>query len=142
MRRYLIVANRTLGGIQLLDIVRQRVSEGPARFHVLVPVPPGDYPGAHEDAVAEAQARLEAELERLAGLGADADGEHAESEPFEAVRTVLERERFDEILLCTLPQGLSRWLHVDLVDLDPHWRVYGAGITITGATLRVETPWM
>lgn len=25
---------------------------------------------------------------------------------------------------------------VDLVDLDPHWRVYGAGITITGATLR------
>lgn len=27
-------------------------------------------------------------------------------------------------------------VHVDLVDLDPHWRVYGAGITITGATLR------
>ncbi|HSV84468.1 MAG TPA: FAD-dependent oxidoreductase [Ramlibacter sp.] len=25
---------------------------------------------------------------------------------------------------------------VDLVDLDPEWRVYGAGITITGATLR------
>lgn len=25
---------------------------------------------------------------------------------------------------------------VDLVDLDPQWRVYGAGITITGATLR------
>ena len=25
---------------------------------------------------------------------------------------------------------------VDLVDLDPNWRVYGAGITITGVTLR------
>lgn len=25
---------------------------------------------------------------------------------------------------------------VDLIDLDPSWRVYGAGITITGATLR------
>lgn len=25
---------------------------------------------------------------------------------------------------------------VTLVDLDPHWRVYGAGITITGPTLR------
>jgi 2-polyprenyl-6-methoxyphenol hydroxylase-like FAD-dependent oxidoreductase len=25
---------------------------------------------------------------------------------------------------------------VDLIDLDPQWRVYGAGITITGATLR------
>jgi 2-polyprenyl-6-methoxyphenol hydroxylase-like FAD-dependent oxidoreductase len=27
-------------------------------------------------------------------------------------------------------------IHVDLVELDPHWRVYGAGITITSATLR------
>ncbi|PHR61867.1 MAG: monooxygenase, FAD-binding protein [Robiginitomaculum sp.] len=25
---------------------------------------------------------------------------------------------------------------IDLVDIDPDWRVYGAGITITGATLR------
>jgi 2-polyprenyl-6-methoxyphenol hydroxylase-like FAD-dependent oxidoreductase len=29
-------------------------------------------------------------------------------------------------------QGIS----VDLIDLDPEWRVYGAGITITGPTLR------
>jgi len=27
-------------------------------------------------------------------------------------------------------------LAVDLIDRDPHWRVYGAGITITGPTLR------
>jgi 2-polyprenyl-6-methoxyphenol hydroxylase-like FAD-dependent oxidoreductase len=27
-------------------------------------------------------------------------------------------------------------VEVDLIDLDPQWRVYGAGITITGATLR------
>lgn len=26
--------------------------------------------------------------------------------------------------------------HVELIDLDPQWRVYGAGITITGPTLR------
>lgn len=26
--------------------------------------------------------------------------------------------------------------HIDLIDLDPQWRVYGAGITITGPTLR------
>ncbi|MGC5799472.1 FAD-dependent monooxygenase [Sphingomonas sp. NFX23] len=29
-----------------------------------------------------------------------------------------------------------RGIAVDLVDLDPHWRVYGAGITITSPTLR------
>ena len=27
-------------------------------------------------------------------------------------------------------------VHVDLIDIDPEWRVYGAGITITGPTLR------
>lgn len=27
-------------------------------------------------------------------------------------------------------------IDVDLIDLDPHWRVYGAGITITSPTLR------
>ena len=30
----------------------------------------------------------------------------------------------------------ARGVAVDLVDLDPEWRVYGAGITITGPTLR------
>lgn len=30
----------------------------------------------------------------------------------------------------------ERGVTVDLVDLDPEWRVYGAGITITGPTLR------
>jgi len=25
---------------------------------------------------------------------------------------------------------------VELIDIDPQWRVYGAGITITGPTLR------
>lgn len=33
--------------------------------------------------------------------------------------------------------ALSRLgIEVDLIDLDPNWRVYGAGITITGPTLR------
>ncbi|NBC34968.1 NAD(P)-binding protein [Novosphingobium sp. FSY-8] len=30
----------------------------------------------------------------------------------------------------------ERGVRVDLIDLDPQWRVYGAGITITGPTLR------
>lgn len=30
----------------------------------------------------------------------------------------------------------QRGVKVDLIDLDPEWRVYGAGITITGPTLR------
>ncbi len=30
----------------------------------------------------------------------------------------------------------TRGVQVELIDLDPDWRVYGAGITITGVTLR------
>ncbi len=30
----------------------------------------------------------------------------------------------------------ERGVSVELIDIDPEWRVYGAGITITGATLR------
>ncbi|WP_219894247.1 FAD-dependent monooxygenase [Aquisediminimonas profunda] len=30
----------------------------------------------------------------------------------------------------------ERGVKVDIIDIDPHWRVYGAGITITGPTLR------
>ena len=30
----------------------------------------------------------------------------------------------------------ERGVKVELIDLDPEWRVYGAGITITGPTLR------
>lgn len=30
----------------------------------------------------------------------------------------------------------QRGVAVEIVDIDPHWRVYGAGITITGPTLR------
>jgi PII-like signaling protein len=116
MRRYLIVANKTLGGVQLLETVAERVRQGPAHFRVLVPVPPGDGPDAYEDALREAQARLEVEVERLEQIGASVDGQHAETDPFDAITAALADERFDGVILCTLPVGLSRWLHHDLVD--------------------------
>ena len=40
MRRYLVVANQTLGGEQLLACVRERLQAGPSHFHVLVPATP------------------------------------------------------------------------------------------------------
>src|SRR5687768_10527661 len=43
MRRYLIVANQTLGGDDLLQAVRTRMESGPAEFWVLVPATPVDH---------------------------------------------------------------------------------------------------
>jgi hypothetical protein len=40
VRRYLVVANQTLGGEQLLAAIRRRSRAGPAHFHVVVPATP------------------------------------------------------------------------------------------------------
>ena len=43
MRRYLVVANQTLGGGQLLQLLRH-LAERPSSFHILVPAtPPSDH---------------------------------------------------------------------------------------------------
>ena len=39
-RRILVVANQTACGDELLDVVRQRVADGPCRFTMLVPATP------------------------------------------------------------------------------------------------------
>ena len=41
--------------------------------------------------------------------------------------------------MCAAIELRKRKHHVDLVELDPHWRVYGAGITLSGPTLRAFT---
>ena len=37
MRRYLVVANRTLGGAELEEELRKRIGAGPSSFYVVVP---------------------------------------------------------------------------------------------------------
>jgi GABA permease len=42
VRRYLVVANQTLGGDQLVGVIRERMAAGPSHFHLLVPATPAD----------------------------------------------------------------------------------------------------
>lgn len=116
MRRYLVVANQTLGGDHLADKVRQCVAEGPARFHILVPATqPQDHAVWTEgEARALAQQALDRALERFRQLGADADGEVGDESPLEAIGDAVRDQEFDEIILSTLPPGMSRWLRQDL----------------------------
>lgn len=84
MRRHLVVANQTLLGDPLL-------------------------------ARASAAERLQEGLERFRALGADVEGEVGDARPIDAIRDVmLHAPPFDEIILSTLPPGLSRWLRQDL----------------------------
>jgi hypothetical protein len=44
MRRYLVVANQTLGGGHLVGKVRECLQDGPCGFHIVVPAtPPRDH---------------------------------------------------------------------------------------------------
>ncbi len=138
MHRCLIVANLTLGGDHLLEEVRGRMAAGPVSFFVLVPAafPHDAHFHTEGAAIAGARRRLDAELARLRLMGVDADGAIGSQNPRYAVEDLLREEEFDEIILSTLPSGVSRWLRQDL----PH-RL--ARVTTTPITLVVapaETP--
>ncbi len=89
MRRYLIVANQTLGGEQLTAKLTECMNAGPCRLYLVVPATQteasdrwaaggldgGVIPGAYKIARALATGRLKQELARLRKAGADADGE-------------------------------------------------------------------
>lgn len=115
MRRYLVVANQTLGGRHLMSLLRE-LAETPSSFHVLVPAtPPVDHPWTEAEANAIARRRLNIALERFRTIGIDVTGEVGDGRPLEAIDDVLAREPFDEIVLSTLPPRLSRWLKLDLI---------------------------
>jgi hypothetical protein len=127
MRRYLIVANQTLGGEQLTAKLADCIRAGPCRLYLVTPVTQteasdpwrsggieGMVPGAYKVARSLAEGRLQHELARLRETGADADGEVVDPLPIEAIRKITSREEIDEIIVSTLPRRLSRWLAMDL----------------------------
>ena len=56
----------------------------------------------------------------LADAGVKAGGEVGDPDPVCAVRDALARGQFDEIIVSTLPERLSRWLHQDLPSRLEH----------------------
>lgn len=149
-RRYLIIANQTLAEAELVEAIRERLKAGPSSFYVLVPntaardlarrvanlapLPPAaGGPPTDVDATAQAQGRLGQLLRDLRDLHADADGQLGDPDPIKAVGELLERQQFDEIIISTLPEPVSRWLGMDL----PHRLQRRFGLPVTTITTRV-----
>ncbi|MPZ74189.1 MAG: hypothetical protein GEU74_13320 [Nitriliruptorales bacterium] len=118
MARILVVANITLAGDHLTDLLRRRMEGESCSVHVLVPASPNPTQWIDDEMedVAQAQARLHVALQRFSALGCDVDGEIGEGRPVDAVGDILRREQFDEIIISTLPVGPSRWLRADVVS--------------------------
>lgn len=124
--RILILAYRTAATPTLLDAVRDRAQRSPCSFTLLAPRPYWD-PDTEEAALT---------LELAVPLLEDAAAGHVEgivgeSDPFEAARQVLASQRFDEVIVSTLPEHVSHWLRRDL----PH-RIKQLGIPVTVVTAK------
>ena len=116
MPSYLIVANQTLSSPTLMAAVRERSVDGDAHFHVVVPATPITHALTWDEKEAEAAAaeRLTAVLGTLQAMGADAAGEVGCADPVAAAQDAIRVVAVDEILLSTLPSGVSRWLGQDV----------------------------
>jgi hypothetical protein len=108
-RRILIVANRTAATPELIEEVRRRAAEGPARFALLVPRSYWD-PDTEESAIT-----LELALPLLdEAAGGHVEGLIGDNDAFAALSSAVESGDYDEIIISTLPAHISRWLHLDL----------------------------
>jgi hypothetical protein len=117
-RRILVIANETVGGGTLREMIRQK-SEG-HQERVLVVVPALNSPIKHwasdeDGARAAAADRLDRSLERLRELGIDAQGEVGDSEPLQALEDHVALFGPDEIIISTHPEGRSHWLERGVV---------------------------
>lgn len=136
VRRYLVVANQTAMSPALIEAIRERVAAGPSTWHVLVPlaganelarlaalafdpvsgfgVNVAELPLDDESPRERAEGRLAALMAVLNDLGVKATSEIGDEDPCLAVRTALTAQGADEILVSTLPAGMSRWISMDL----------------------------
>ena len=143
MIRLLLVANKTLASGEVSDFVRGRMAkDDDCQFTLLVPATPRTRAEAGERAVTAAgtapwsvpggagvyvpeqvkgednwefaRGRLEYGLGILRKLGATVDGVVGDPNPAKAISEVLKRRSYDEVVLSTLPKGVSRWLGLDI----------------------------
>jgi GABA permease len=105
-KRILVVANRTVVAPRLLDEIRRRARASPCRFTLLVP----DVATARDaDWTLDTAQRLLAKA-----AGAPVGGLTGGPDPLNAVKDAVATGDFDEIIISTLPLGVSRWLGMDL----------------------------
>ncbi len=118
VRRILVIANETVGGDHLFEVITER-SEG-VDEEVLVVCPALNSPlrtwvSDEDSARAAAQDRLQHTLGRLSAVGVDARGEIGDGDPLQAMDDAVRTFGPDEILISTHPEGRSNWLERGVV---------------------------
>jgi hypothetical protein len=102
----LVVANRTVDSPELLDAIRSRAERGPIHVTMLAP-------SSYSERT-QAQRRLQSAAASLDAAGVEAEGTLGDADPIVAVQETWDPGRFDEVIVCTLAEGASQWLQIDL----------------------------
>lgn len=120
MHQILVIANETLGGAKLLEVVAGKVAEhgGDARVIVCVPrTRPKHGNVIYDDFVYDA-AKVRIDLARrfLRDAGITCIGEIGDPDPYTATMDAVAEHHPDEVVVSTLPATTSGWLRRDLVE--------------------------
>jgi hypothetical protein len=118
MAEILVLANETIGGEKLLDAIRERHSQGDARFHVVVPQTRPRHGNVIYDEVVRdsAQVRIDLALAFMREEGIQGTGEVGDADPFNAAMDAVREYGITEIIVSTLPTQASAWIRRDLVQ--------------------------
>lgn len=106
--RTLVVANQTVGGEPLFELLQEMGAEKQRRFIVICPQGEQDDVEAHE--------RLAHTLKRLEDAGLEAIGQVMHPDPFTSIRNALQFYGVDEIVISTFPETRSGWARSNLVE--------------------------
>lgn len=125
MAKVLVVANQTAESDDLLGALRERAGDGDAEFTVLIPATPHGLAWAANMAAdkgrAEAEEHRDALVGRLRATGLPVkEAIVGDPDPLAAIADACNRQRYDELIVSTLPHHLSKWLHLDLQRKAAH----------------------
>jgi hypothetical protein len=116
----LVVANETVAGQALIDVLERRAVRGGLQVSVVCPVnaPREGYVVYEDSRRAAARRRLDKTLARLQKSGIAADGYVVDADPVDAVRDALNQLEppVDEIVVSTHPEQKSGWLRRNVLD--------------------------
>jgi hypothetical protein len=102
----LVVANRTADSDEVFNAVKERAGRRSVCVTILVP----------QDSRGGMGKRLNSALKRLHEAGIDAVGMLGDIDPVIAVQDELDAEKFDEVIVSTLPSDESRWIEMELPE--------------------------
>jgi hypothetical protein len=110
--RVLVLANRTADSSQLRDALLERRDRGPIEVTLLVPAA-WEAQDPH-GGVETGRRRVRSALANLRDTGLEVRCHLGDPDPVTALREAWDPERYDEVIVSTLPSRVSKWLQIDL----------------------------